>query len=87
MEAGGAATQPPGGALSVARSLRVLWRIVLRRGAPETEVSRGCCGVAVLRREREGRRRSSARCPIVGGAAFAPREDDQLILVARKYPA
>ena len=27
--------------------MRVLWRIVLRgRGAPETEVSGGCCGVA-----------------------------------------
>jgi len=30
--------QPPGQALSVARPLRVLWRIVLRRGPPENRV-------------------------------------------------
>ena len=66
--------------------LRLLLRIVLRLGSRETEGKRGCCGVAVLRREREGRK-SSARCRIVGGAAFAPQEDDQLILVARKYTA
>jgi hypothetical protein len=29
--------QPPGQALSFARPLRVLWRIVFRRGFPETE--------------------------------------------------
>jgi len=27
-------------------ALRVLWRIVLRRGCPETEANRGGCSVA-----------------------------------------
>jgi len=32
----------------VARPLRVLWRIVLRRGSAEIERKRGCCVVAAV---------------------------------------
>jgi hypothetical protein len=38
--------------LCVAAAWRDLWRIVLRRGYPETEGNRSCCGVAAGRGSR-----------------------------------
>jgi hypothetical protein len=52
--------------------LRLLWRIVLRLGARETQEQRGCCGVAALAGSGQGSRiRGGRQCRLASSCVVA----------------